>query len=74
MELVKVYSSISLNEVNYIKSVLEANGVEAVIFDEATASIAPHYLFHQGGARVMVRSEDQNQAREIVEDYEQSKK
>lgn len=73
MELIKVYCSISLNEVNFVKSLLEASGIEAVIFDEAIGSIAPHYLFGQGGARVMVREQDQKIAGEIVKDYEEIK-
>lgn len=73
MNLVHVYSSVSLNEVNYVRSFLESNGIEAVVFDEATAAIAPHYLFPQGGAKVMVREEDAAQARALIRDYETSK-
>ena len=74
MKLVKVYSSISINEVQYVRSCLEVNGIDAVIHDEATAAIAPHILFHQNGARVMVRDSDFKKADEIVKDYEKSKK
>lgn len=74
MELVKVYSSVSINEVNYIRTYLEANGIDAVIFDEATAAIAPHLLFYQGGSRVMVRDSDFSKANEIIKDYEKFKK
>ena len=69
MELVKVFNSISINEVHFVKSLLENDGIEAVIFDEATASLAPHYLFHQGGSRLMVRSTDATQAHEIIQNY-----
>lgn len=74
MSLKQVYSSISMNEVYYMKSVLESYEIEAVIFDEATASFAPHYLFGQNGMRLMVREEDLPRAAEVVNDYEKHKR
>ncbi|MGE0268629.1 MAG: DUF2007 domain-containing protein [Candidatus Omnitrophota bacterium] len=74
MKLVKVYSSISLNEVYFVKSILESCEIESVVFDESLAAFAPHYLFHQGGARLMVREEDVQEAAAVVRDYEQAKK
>lgn len=74
MKLVKVYSSVSLNEVYFVKSLLELCEIEAVVFDESLAAIAPHYLFHQGGARLMVREENLQEAAAVVREYKQAKK
>ena len=69
MEIKTVFSSMSVNEVNFVKSLLESYDIKAEVFDETIAQIAPHYLFGQGGPRVYVLEEDFEKASEIIRDY-----
>lgn len=55
----------SLEDAYMIKNLLEADGVEADILDEATASTAP-YLLISSGIRVTVADEDAEAAREVL--------
>lgn len=74
MELVAVFTSHRINEVHFMKSLMESYGVEAVVFDDTLAAIAPHYVFGQGGARLMVRAADRAEALRIVRLYEEGKR
>lgn len=74
MELVPIYSSHRINEVHFMKSLLESYGIEAVVFNDTLAAIAPHFVFGQGGARLMVRDEDRDEAIKVVKKYEAGKR
>ena len=73
MKLITVFTSISINEVNLVKSILDSEGIECVILDETIGQLAPQFLFGQGGVRLAVREEDCKAAHEIIDDYENSK-
>jgi hypothetical protein len=51
---------------------LDSYGIEAVVFDDTISQVAPHYLWHQGGSRLMVRDTDVEAARTIVQNYQQA--
>ena len=74
MKFITVFRSISLNELNVVKSILESCEIKVFAWDEATGMIAPHYLFWQGGARLVVPEDQADEAKEIVADYELKKK
>ncbi|MCA9401012.1 MAG: DUF2007 domain-containing protein [Candidatus Omnitrophica bacterium] len=69
MELIKIFNSISINELYFVKSLLESEGIPAEVFDDTIGQIAPHYLFYQGGPRLMVRDVDQEHAQKIINQY-----
>ncbi len=73
MGLVAVFSSHRINEVYFVKSLLESYGVESAVFDDTLAAIAPHFVFGQGGARLMVREDDRAAALKVVKQYETGK-
>ena len=50
----------------FVKSVLDAAGIEAVVPDEHTANLQPFYVPALGGVRVLVRASDQDAAREVL--------
>jgi hypothetical protein len=52
------------------KSVLEEHGIEAVIFDENTSTVYPIFGQAFGGIRLMVKEQDFEQARKILEDLD----
>lgn len=56
----------NLQEALLLKSMLEANGVIAVIPDELTAQMAPPYLFANAGVRVQVQVEDTDKAMALL--------
>ncbi|MCA9393946.1 MAG: DUF2007 domain-containing protein [Candidatus Omnitrophica bacterium] len=74
MELVAVYTSHRINEVHFMQSLLESYGIKAVVFNDTLAAIAPHHVFGQGGARLMVRDDDRTEALKIVRQYEEGKR
>ena len=62
-----VRNCVWIQEAQVVKSLLEAGGVEALIPDEYFLGANPHYGIAIGGARVMVRSTDLEQACAILE-------
>jgi hypothetical protein len=51
-----------LHEAHFLKSVLEADGIEVLIPDEHLLGVQPLYANAVGGARVLVRSADLQRA------------
>ena len=56
-----------MHEALFLQSVLEAAGIESLIPNEHTLNAQPLYANMLGGVRVLVRSEDLERAREILE-------
>jgi hypothetical protein len=61
-ELVTVHNGIYLHEAEFIKSVLEAEGIEAVIPDAFTVGVDPALSVPLGGIRVQVAKADAERA------------
>lgn len=56
-----------MHEALFLRSVLEAAGIESLIPNEHTLNAQPLYANMLGGVRVLVRSEDFERAKEILE-------
>jgi len=59
---VAVRTCTSLHEAEVVKSILEAEGIEAAIPDEYSLGVQPFLGFTAAGARVVVRTEDLERA------------
>ena len=59
-----------LHEALFLKSVLESEGIEAMIPNEYTLGVQPLYSNLLGGAQVMVRASDKARAEELLESVE----
>jgi hypothetical protein len=46
---------------------LEASGIDAIVADDATASVAWHLIGALGGVRLMVQNDDAERARRVLE-------
>jgi hypothetical protein len=64
---VEVRSCTWLHEAAFLKSVLDAAGIEAVIPNEQTLAVQPLYGQLLGGVRVLVRAEDRERAQELLD-------
>jgi hypothetical protein len=64
---VEVRSCSWLHEAQFLKSVLDSGGIEALIPDEHTLGIQPLYGPALGGVRILVRPEDVERARELLD-------
>jgi hypothetical protein len=62
-QFVTVHNGIYLHEAEFIKSVLEADGIEAVIPDAFTVGVDPALSVPLGGIRVQVLKQDAERAR-----------
>ena len=61
-----IYSG-NIEQVDFIKSVLEGSGIECVLQDEYVGRMRP-YVVHEG-IKVLVAKSDLVKARSIVEDF-----
>ena len=67
-ELVNVFESEQESEVMMVKGLLESAGIEAI-----TQNLDfPQDLFPIGGERLLVRAEDAEEARQLIEEYQAS--
>lgn len=64
---VEVRSVPWLHEAAFLRSVLDAAGIEAMIPNEQTLGVQPLYGNLLGGVRVLVRFEDAERARELLD-------
>jgi hypothetical protein len=64
---VEVRSCMWLHEAEFFRSVLEAAGIESTIPNEYTLGVQPLYANLLGGLRVLVRREDVDRAREVLD-------
>jgi len=65
-ELVTVRNCNWLHEAEFVKSVLDADGIDAQIPDEYIAGVQPCYGAAIGGVRVQVRSADLERAQQSL--------
>jgi folate-dependent phosphoribosylglycinamide formyltransferase PurN len=63
---VEVRSCTWLHEAHFVRSVLEAAGIEAVIPNEQTLGVHPSLAPAVGGIRVLVRSDTLEAAEELL--------
>ena len=66
-ELVVVQAFGSQWEADMAKSALEAAGISAMIQADAAGGMRPHIAWASGGFKVLVREEDAEAAREVLE-------
>lgn len=64
---VEVRSCHWLHEAQLLKSVLESAAIDALIPDEHTLGIQPLYGPALGGVRILVRADDLQRARELLD-------
>jgi hypothetical protein len=55
-----------VHEAQFFKSLLQAEGIEALIPDEHTLSVQSLYVTALGGVRLMVRPEDLERSTELL--------
>lgn len=55
-----------VHEAEFLKSVLDAAGIEAAIPDEHTLAINPGYVPMFGGVRLLVRHRDRQEADQVL--------
>jgi hypothetical protein len=68
--LLPLHNFNTITDAAIYKSVLEEHGIEAVIFDENTSTVYPIFGQAFGGIRLMVKEQDFEQARKILEDLD----
>ena len=56
-----------MHEAEFFRSVLDAAGIESIIPNEYTLGVQPLYANMLGGLRVLVRTEDETRAREVLD-------
>lgn len=59
-----------VHEAQFLKSVLESEGIEALIPDEHMLSVQSLYVTALGGVRLMVRPDDLERAAEVLSSAE----
>ena len=72
-EWVEVRSFTWLHEAEFVKSLLIAHGIEAIIPNAHTLGIQPLYAPALGGVRVLVRAADFDRALEVIDSHEEPK-
>jgi hypothetical protein len=65
-EWTEAHNASWLHEALFLKSVLEAAGIEAVVPDEHTLGVQPLLVNAIGGVRVLVHAADLERAREVL--------
>ena len=66
IQWVEVRSCAWLHEAHFLTSVLDSAGIDSLIPDEHTLGIQPLYGPALGGVRILVRAEDLERARELL--------
>jgi hypothetical protein len=64
---VAIRSFMWLHEAQFLRSVLEAAGIESVIPNEYTIGVQPFYANMLGGVHVLVHAEDVDRATEVLD-------
>jgi hypothetical protein len=66
-ELIVVHTFGNLTEADIAKSALDAAGIESMIQADTAGGTRPHLAWAGAGYRLIVRAEDANTARQILE-------
>ena len=64
---VEVRNCAWLHEAQFLKSVLDAAGIEALIPNEQTLGVQPFYANMLGGVRLLVHQDELERARELLD-------
>ena len=64
---VEIRSCTWMHEAEFFRSVLAAAGIESMIPNEYTLGVQPLYANMLGGLRVLVRRQDADRAREVLD-------
>lgn len=67
-KLVRVFDTEQESEAMVVSGLLEANGIDC----EVTALDAPQDVLPIGGTVILVRAEDEERARQVIEEYRQT--
>ena len=67
MNLVVIHAFGSGPEADVAKSALEAAGIDAIIQADAAGDMRPHLAWASGGFKLLVREEDAEAARNVLE-------
>lgn len=59
---------IDINQAQYIKMILDGNGIDSFIPDETVATVAPYLFATRSGVRVQVNECDETIAKELLEE------
>jgi Putative prokaryotic signal transducing protein len=65
--LVVVYAFATGPEADMAKSALEAAGIDAMIRADSAGGVTPHLAWSSGGYKLLVREEDEDTAREVLQ-------
>ncbi|HTN52709.1 MAG TPA: DUF2007 domain-containing protein [Anaeromyxobacter sp.] len=66
LDLVAIASFETLSEAEVARSLLEAEGIEAVFRDQPLASLLPPVAFANGGLTLLVAPDDAERARDVL--------
>jgi hypothetical protein len=66
-DLVVVHTYASQPEAELARSALVAAGIESMIQADSVGGMRPHVAWASGGFKVLVREEDEDEARDILE-------
>jgi len=66
-DLVIIHSYASQPEAELARSALSAAGIESMIQADSIGGMRPHVAWASGGFKVLVREEDEPEARDILE-------
>ena len=69
MDIVRIHSVQGQPEADLLKSLLEANGIESFTKSRAVQSVHPFTVNGLGEIRILVREEDAEKARSIIEEF-----
>jgi hypothetical protein len=67
--LVVIHAFASEHEAALAMSALEAAGIDAMTQADSAGGMRPHLAWTSGGFKVLVREEDREAAREVLEPY-----
>ena len=66
-ELVHIQTCLNRTEAEVIKSLLEINGIKAIISADDCGGTRPHLVFATGGVKILVKKEDAQKAKAMLE-------
>lgn len=69
MDIVRIHSVQGQPEADLLKSLLEANGIESFTKGRAVQSVHPFTMDGLGEIQILVRDEDADKARKIIEKF-----
>jgi hypothetical protein len=71
--MAEVYATMFQDEALVVKSLLESTGIEAEISSEHFMEVYPVFFPTEGGIKILVAEEDEEDARAVVAQFRESK-